>query len=50
MRAMILAAPPSLTDGELTAKGSINSRKVLALRKAFADRLYNDDDPAVIKL
>jgi feruloyl-CoA synthase len=50
VRAMMLATPPSMSEGELTAKGSINSRKVLTLRKELVERLYNDKDPAVVRL
>ena len=49
-RALVAASPPSMSDGELTAKGSINARRVLAFRQALVDRLYDDDDPAVIGL
>jgi feruloyl-CoA synthase len=50
VRAMMLATPPSMSEGELTAKGSINSRKVLTLREELVERLYNDKDPAVVRL
>jgi len=50
VRAMMLATPPSMSEGELTAKGSINARKVLTLRKELVERLYNDKDPAVVRL
>lgn len=50
MRALVLAEPPSMTDGELTAKGSINARRVLTCRTALVERLYDDTDPAVIRL
>ena len=50
VRALVLAVPPSMSDGELTAKGSINNRKVLTLRKDFVERLYNNDDAAVVRL
>jgi feruloyl-CoA synthase len=50
VRALMLATPPSVSEGELTAKGSINSRKVLALRKDLVERLYNDNDDAVVRL
>jgi feruloyl-CoA synthase len=50
VRALVLATPPSMSDGELTAKGSINARKVLTLRKELLDRLYDDNDPAVVHL
>lgn len=47
-RAMVLAEPPSMGDGEMTAKGNINFRKLLSQRAALVDRLYADDDPATI--
>lgn len=50
MRALILAAPASMSEGELTAKGSINARRVLVLRKGMLERLYRNDDTAVIRL
>jgi feruloyl-CoA synthase len=49
-RALVLARPPSMSDGELTAKGSINARRVLTLRKELLERLYDDNDPAVVRL
>lgn len=49
-RAIVLAAPPSLTRHEMTDKGSLNSRKILAHRSAIVERLYDDDDPAVIRI
>jgi feruloyl-CoA synthase len=49
-RALVLARPPSMSDGELTAKGSINARKVLTLRKELLERLYDNTDPAVVRL
>ncbi len=48
-RALVLAEPPSMTAGELTAKGSINARQVLQNRSAMVKRLYDDADPAVIR-
>jgi feruloyl-CoA synthase len=50
VRALVLAQPPSMSGGELTAKGSINARKVLTLRKELLERLYDDNDPAVVRL
>jgi feruloyl-CoA synthase len=50
VRALVLATPPSMSEGEVTAKGSINARKVLILRKELLERLYDDNDPAVIRL
>jgi feruloyl-CoA synthase len=49
-RAMVLADPPSMIAGELTAKGSINARQLLAVREAMVHRLYDDADPCVIRL
>jgi feruloyl-CoA synthase len=48
-RALVLAEPPSLKDGEVTDKGSLNVRKILTRRAALIDRLYDDSDPAVIQ-
>ena len=39
-RILLLEDPPSLDTGEMTDKGSINQRAVLALRKALVDELY----------
>ncbi|UYV38146.1 feruloyl-CoA synthase [Rhodobacteraceae bacterium D3-12] len=46
-RAMVLAEPPNMGEGEMTAKGNLNYRKVLDRRKALLERLYSDNDPAV---
>jgi feruloyl-CoA synthase len=44
-RAVLLAAPPSIDAGEITDKGSINQRAVIAARaQAFAD-LYAEPAP-----
>ncbi len=47
-RAIVLAEPPSMGDGEMTAKGNLNYRKVLDRRKSLLERLYDDGDPAAI--
>jgi feruloyl-CoA synthase len=39
-RAVLLAEPPSLDIGEMTDKGSINQRAVLAHRAAIVEELY----------
>ncbi|HEX4962533.1 MAG TPA: feruloyl-CoA synthase [Thermoanaerobaculia bacterium] len=39
-RALLLAEPPSLQDGEITDKGYVNQRAVLARRAALVDLLY----------
>jgi feruloyl-CoA synthase len=41
-RAILLAEPPSLDVGEVTDKGSINQRAVLAHRAALVEELYAD--------
>jgi len=41
-RAMLLAEPPSLDAGEMTDKGSINARAVLARRADLVIELYAD--------
>ena len=49
-RALFLAEPPSLQHHEMTAKGNLNVRQVLTRRAALVDRLYTDNDPAVITI
>ena len=39
-RAILLDEPPSLDAGEVTDKGSINQRAVLARRAALVEELY----------
>ncbi|UJW84232.1 feruloyl-CoA synthase [Devosia sp. SL43] len=47
-RAVLLAAPPSIDAGEITDKGSINQRAVIAARaQAFAD-LYAEPAPTTV--
>ena len=47
----LLAAPPSLDRGEITDKGSINQRAVLACRAAEVETLYADPpSPRVITI
>ena len=48
-RLLLLDAPPSLDRGEITDKGTLNQRAVLAHRAAQVDTLYCDGDPAVIR-
>ena len=48
-RALILTEPPSLETQEMTAKGNLNTRKVLDRRDDLVARLYDDADPAVIR-
>jgi feruloyl-CoA synthase len=49
VRALILAEPPSIDLGEMTDKGSINQRAVLAHRSADVERLYGDS-PEVLRV
>jgi feruloyl-CoA synthase len=39
-RAVLTAEPPSLDAGEMTDKGSLNQRAVLARRVALVEALY----------
>ena len=45
LRATLLTAPLSLDAGEITDKGSINQRAVLARRAALVEDLYADPPP-----
>jgi feruloyl-CoA synthase len=48
VRAVLLAEPASLDIGEMTDKGSINQRAVLAHRAAMVEALYADPPPPEI--
>jgi len=48
VRAVLLAEPASLDIGEMTDKGSINQRAVLAHRTAIVEALYADPPPPEI--
>ncbi len=45
---LLLEAPPSIDTGEMTDKGSINQRAVLANRQALVDELYAETVSAKI--
>ncbi|MEP6828137.1 MAG: AMP-binding protein [Aestuariivirga sp.] len=49
-RAMLMAEPASLTEGEMTAKGNLNFRRILTRRAAIVNRLYDDADLALIRV
>lgn len=49
-RAIVLEEPASMPEGEMTAKGNLNFRKILTRRADMLARLYCNTDPAVIKL
>jgi len=44
-RLIVLAQPASLDDGEITDKGYVNQRRVLANRAALVELLYGDPVP-----
>ncbi|HEX2543298.1 MAG TPA: AMP-binding protein, partial [Ramlibacter sp.] len=48
-RALLQAEPPSADAGEITDKGYINQRAVLARRAADVAALYSDSDPRVLR-
>jgi feruloyl-CoA synthase len=50
-RALLMAEPPSIDANEITDKGYINQRAVLARRAALVERLYAESrDAAVIRI
>jgi feruloyl-CoA synthase len=49
-RGMLLAVPPSIDIGEMTDKGSINQRAVLAQRAALVEELYAETPSARVFL
>ncbi len=49
-RAVVLSEPPSVGDGEITAKGSLNVSAIVKRRAAQLARLYDDNDPAVVRV
>ncbi|WP_218032745.1 feruloyl-CoA synthase [Pararhodospirillum oryzae] len=49
-RALILAEPPSLKNHEITDKGSLNIKKILTHRADLLERLYDNEDPALIRV
>ena len=48
LRAVLLHAPPSIDAGEITDKGSINQRAVLAHRADLVTALYADPPPGFV--
>ncbi len=47
-RLLVLEEPPSLDAGEMTDKGSINQRAVLARRAALVEELYTDSERVIL--
>jgi len=48
-RALVAAEPPSLGDGEITSKGSLNIRKILNRREGLIARLYQDSSQDIVR-
>ena len=48
-RALVLAEPPSIDHGEVTDKGSINQRAVLAHRAALVEALYEGSASGLLR-
>ncbi len=46
--ALVLAEPPSIAEGEITAKGNLNFAKIKARRAALVDRLHAGGDGAIL--
>lgn len=49
-RLLVMAQPPSVKEGEITAKGSLNINAILTHRSELLERLYDDSDPATVVL
>ncbi|MCB1620721.1 MAG: feruloyl-CoA synthase [Thiothrix sp.] len=49
-RAIVLAEPPSLQAHEVTDKGSLNIKKIITRRADLLERLYDNEDPALIRV
>jgi len=46
-RMLVMAQPPSVADGEITAKGSLNISAILKCRSDLLEQLYTDDDVTI---
>jgi feruloyl-CoA synthase len=49
-RALFVTSPPTIDANEITDKGYLNQRAVLANRSALVQRLYTAEDSSVIVL
>ncbi|MDG2341286.1 MAG: AMP-binding protein, partial [Paracoccaceae bacterium] len=49
-RAVVLAEPPSLIEGEITAKGNLNFSKIQSRRADILNRLYDDTAKSIVKI
>ncbi|MDL9999286.1 feruloyl-CoA synthase [Variovorax sp. J22P240] len=50
VRALVLSAPPDIDAGEITDKGYVNQRAVLARRAPEVERLHGAGDPEVVRV
>lgn len=48
-RALVMAEPPEMAEGEITAKGNLNVARLLQRRQGLVDRLF-DGGPGVIEI
>lgn len=49
-RILVLSDPPSIANGEITAKGNLNFRKILAHRATQLERLYDNTAQTLIRI
>ena len=49
-RALVLAEPPDVGSGEITAKGSLNSAVITKRRSHLVDQLFDDAAHGVIRI
>lgn len=49
-RVLLMSQPPSIERGEITAKGSLNINAVLTARAHLLARLYDNNDPACLRI
>jgi feruloyl-CoA synthase len=50
VRALIMSEPPSMAEGEITAKGNLNFHRIVQRRSDVLSVLYNNTNPAVITI
>lgn len=49
-RAIVLSEPASMPEGEMTAKGNLNFRRILERRAKMLERLYDNADPETVTI
>ncbi len=47
-RALLMDEPPNIDANEITDKGYLNQRAVIARREASVAKLYSDDDAVIL--